>query len=217
MAGAGAGLVAGNAAWQLVNNVSAIAGLILVTLSLTYLLQVVTAVVRERSVASEIAGLGSSAQEVVAGALRAPGLGTLPIQLVSIAEGLSRVSQDHLALPVLQFFHSAAKESSAPVNVARFDEVLTLLDEALVDDHGPTVRNGRAAVDAFLATLRLRQQAAPPPVPSLATLRAAHDDIVDDATFTAALAGLEDRRSRLRVFLEAERWTWADVDPSVGR
>lgn len=163
LAGAGSSLVAGSPAWELVNNVGAIVGLALVTLSLTYVLQVVTAVTDARTVASDIAALGSTPDDAVASALPSVGLGTFPLQLSSIAEGLSATAQAHLAFPMLQFFHSQEPASSVAVNLARFDEIVTLLDHAVPEDHVPAVRAGRSAVDRFLATLDLPANPSRPP------------------------------------------------------
>lgn len=190
------------------NNVGAIVGLALATLSLTYVLQVVTAVTDERTVASDIAALGSTPDDAVASALRSVGFRTFPLQLSSIAEGLSATAQAHLAFPMLQFFHSQEPASSVAVNLARFDEIVTLLDHAVPEDHVPTVRAGRSAVDRFLATLDLpASPCQPPPVPSLTTLRDVRGDIVDDEAFAAAVADLAPRRSALQSLVRAGGWS----------
>ncbi len=211
LAGAGASLVAGSEAWELVNNVAAILGLTLVTLSLTYLLRVVNAVSAERATSSEIAGLGPSPSEAVAEALAIPGLGTLPIQLVSIAAGLSAAAQEHLTLPMLQFFHTGRREASVALNVARYAEILALIEHALPDDHTPTVRAGIQAVDEFLVTIDLAEtEPEPPPPPALEPLRAAGVEI-DEAAFRSRVHEAGERRTRLRAFVEQEGWTWDDV------
>lgn len=204
----------GSPAWELVNNISAIIGLALVTLSLTYLLQVVNAVTNERTVASQIAGLGPAPVEGVTHAAAAPRLGTLPLQLSSIAESLSSAAQAHLAFPMLQFFHSQEVNSSVAVNLARFDEIITILDHGLPNDHTPTVRAGRSAVDRFLSTLHLPSEPAPPPPPpSLTALRRRCPDVVDGPGFAAAIGPLDARRSRLHTYVREEGWDWRDVAP----
>lgn len=212
LAGAGASLVAGTETWELVNNVAAIVGLGLVTLGLTYLFQVVTSVKSERAMASRIAALGSSPVEAVAAAHRCGDLGTLPSQLLSIASELASAAQGHLALPLLELFHSPDRDSAASVNLARFDEMLSIIAHALPDEHVPLVRSGRVAVDDFIGTIGLRREHAPaPPVPSLAPLRAVGADVVDDDTFRRRFAAESERRSRLRTYVESELWTWEDV------
>lgn len=212
LAGAGASLVAGTETWELVNNIAAIVGLAIMTLGLTYLFQVVTSVKSERSTSSMIDALGRSPAEAVAVALRAPGMGTFPQQLTDIAAGISSTAQGHLALPMLRFFHSAEPDTAVPVNLARYDDILLILDHALPDGHAPTVRAGRHAVEAFLATLRLPEpDGAIPPVPDLAPLRAVRDDVVDDATFAERCRDDASRRARLLAYVASERWSWDDV------
>ncbi|MBW3619139.1 MAG: hypothetical protein KY461_02750 [Actinobacteria bacterium] len=212
LAGAGASLVAGTETWELVNNVAAIVGLALLTLGLTYLFQVVTSVKDERAMATHMTALGSSPSEAVAAALPAPGLGTLPSQLTAIASDLSDAAQGHLTLPMLELFHAQDRRSAVPVGLATYDDILTLLQHALPEEHAPLVRTGRRAVDDFLSTITLVEDAdAVPPLPSLGPLRAVRDDVVDDDTFAQRCRGDEDRRRRLLSYLQAERWSWDDV------
>lgn len=215
LAGAGATLVAGTETWELVNNLAAIVGLVLMTLGLTYLFQVITSVKDERSMATRMTALGSSPSEAVAAALPAPDLGTLPSQLTSIASNLSDAAQGHLALPMLELFHTRDRGNAVPVGLATYDDILTLLEHALPEVHAPVVRTGRRAVADFLSTLTLVEDAdTVPPLPSLAPLRAVSDDVVDDDTFAQRCRGDEDRRRRLLSYLQAERWSWDDVvDP----
>lgn len=153
LAGAGAGLQAGTEAWQLVNNVAALAGLALVTLGLTYLMQVVSGVVNERSTMSEIAALAASPDDPSPAA--ADGGDQLPWLLLLIAEGVSMAAQRHLAFPMLQFFHSTSPSTSASVNVARLQLILDDLERQDAHRHATVLRVGRSAIDDFLGTLRL--------------------------------------------------------------
>ncbi len=214
MAGAGAGFTAGTATWQLVNNVAALVGLAIFTLAVTYLIQLVTAVSRERAMCARIAGLGGSPVEAVAIAARSPGLGHLPDHVASITATLSQIGRDHLTLPMIQFFHVGDRDADTGRNIAFFDEVLTILDHGLATDHSTLVRPARQAVDQFFGTLELPTISdEPPPPPDLSPLRRLTDDAVDDAAFHAAVGRLQERRTALRSFLEREGWTWSDVDP----
>lgn len=147
LAGAGAGLVAGTETWQLVNNVAALSGLALVTLSLSYLMQVISAVVNERSTMSQIAGLTEASGDPAEGA-------TLPMQLVLIGQGVSTAAQRHLAFPMLQYFHSSSPSSAAAVNLARYELMLDHHEQRTNGDDA-TLLAGRAAIADFLGTLRL--------------------------------------------------------------
>lgn len=219
LAGAGASLVAGSEAWELVNNVAAMVGLGLVTLALTYLFRLVTSVAFERTTSSQIAALGESPSDAVAAALATPDLGTFPLQVVTIAGRISQIAQDHLTLPMLQFFHSSDPDTSISLNVARYDEIISLLEHAVPADLEPTIRAGRSAVEDFERTLDLDDSdVEPPPPPPLDRLRAVRDDLPDDAGFAEDLEPAADRRRRLRAFVEQEAWSWDDVsataDPS---
>lgn len=215
LAGAGAALVGGTETWVLVNNVSALTGLTLVTLSMTYLFQVVTAVAGERATMSQISALGPQPGEAVRRAFETEELGTFPIQLVAVADAVSLAAQRHLALPMLQFFHSDDRSTSVALNLARFDEVITILEHGAPQTMAPIVAAGRGAIESFLATVRVptAQVEAPPP-PDLSPLRAVTTAVVDDAAFAERVDRDRDRRVRLHAYVLHEGWDWRDVSAS---
>lgn len=212
LAGAGAALVGGTETWVLVNNVSALTGLTLVTLSMTYLFQVVTAVSGERSTMSQISALGPEPTEAVRRALATEGLGTLPLQLITVADAVSLAAQRHLALPMLQFFHSDDRSTSVALNLARFDEIITILEHGAALPLAPVVAAGRGAIDGFLDTVRVpTEQLEAPPPPDLSPLRRVSSAVVDDAAFAERVDRDRERRARLHAYLRQERWEWRDV------
>lgn len=72
----------------------------------------------------------------------------------------------------------------------------------------------RRALDKFLQTtalLKLEQPPLPPPIPSLAPLRAAGVPVVDEEEFRVQIANLAKRRGALAALLDAESWSWDTV------
>lgn len=154
LAGAGASLVAGSAGWQLVNNVAALVGLTVAALAVTFVLQVVTTVTQERAMAGGVAALGTTPADAVTAGLRSD-VETFRSELTAIASQVSLSAESHLAFPMIEYFHSADAATAVPIAVARYDEILALLDQRAPDEHETTVRVGRAAVDRFLHTSSL--------------------------------------------------------------
>lgn len=211
-------LVPGDGLWRLLTVVAAFSGLSVVTMSITYLLPVASAVVDRRTLATGIASLGDNPPGIVVNAWSGGGWVALEQRLPMLEEQLVRLGQRHLAYPVLHFFHDVAPEAAAGVTIARLDEALTLLRFGVTPEarpHALVVDSARTSVAAFLSTLssaHIGPSAELPAPPSLAPLRRAGVPTVSDEDFTEACADLDQRRRLLRGFLEDDGWTWAALD-----
>ena len=114
--------------WQLATAAAAANGFFLITLSITYLLSVVSAGTQKRQLATYISCLGYTPAEIVTKAWNGKDFGMLSQHLVAIAPMLALYGQSHFAYPVLHYFHSTRRETAAEVNMAVLDEALTLLE-----------------------------------------------------------------------------------------
>ncbi len=112
---------------QVATVLAAFTGLFLVTLSITYMLNVVSAVVDQRSLAAQVALLGDSGADVVRRwAGRPGGTDLLEAQCTGLAPRVVRLGQQHLAYPVLHRFADTAADRSAPVALAVLHDLLEL-------------------------------------------------------------------------------------------
>lgn len=182
-------------------------GLFLITLSVTYLLPVVSASVASRAFASSALSLGDSPQDVVLGAWDGHRI-QLDHQLRELSTTLALLAQQQLAYPVLHLFHSCDRTSSAPLAVAELDDLLTILDG--VDQRVaplPTPRRQlRASIRAFCTTYtRDVGDSEPPPVPDTGRLAAAGIPLVDPLAYSLAVGELEDHRADVRDLARAAR------------
>jgi len=212
--------VAGSTGWRLVTTLAAFSGLVLVTLAITYLLAVVSAVVARRSLAVRIAGLGDTAARIVVDGWTGERFSDAFLQqLGGLTEQIAHTAERHLAYPVVHFFHSAERQSAAPLCVARLDDALLLLQGAVADGARPdltAIRPLRRAVDRFLAAAA--GNAGPgrsevPPVPDVEPLQAAGIPLRGAAEFRALVAQESDRRSRLAELVRSDGWSWPGAQP----
>jgi hypothetical protein len=109
----------------------------LLTLGITYLLQVITAVTEKRQLAAVIQALGATPTDVVVAAWRSGSWRGLEQHLISLTAPLDLLTQHHLAYPVLHFFYSQDQRVGLPPAIALLDETLFLLQHAIVPPHGP--------------------------------------------------------------------------------
>ncbi|HEV7428283.1 MAG TPA: hypothetical protein VGQ46_18150 [Thermoanaerobaculia bacterium] len=205
--------------WQLATVLTGAIGLGSVTLSITFLLQVLQSVVTKRSVAVYISDVGSTPYEILNRSWTGERFNGLDGHMATITEQLHLVTEQHLAYPVLRYFHSEKLRTASTVRLAGLYEVTLILECGIA----PHLRLGRISIyplrDALagycesLSGMFVSPAGAPPPLPSLRPVRDLGVETVDDATFAAA-AGEEHARLIRRFFLgllHEDGWTWDDV------
>jgi hypothetical protein len=204
--------------WRVVTGLAALSGLFVVTLSITYLMPVLSAVVEKRRLAASIAGLGETPRAILRGGWDGESLDSLEQPLVSISAEIEMHTQRHLVYPVVHFFHSTEKRTAIGPRVAALSEALRLIERMPTEAQPPpaSTRVARSAVDGMLSTLRsafLRTGDDEPPVPSDAqTLREVGLPTREATPPHERDAKKAERRRRLlRVLVEDDGWHWRDV------
>ena len=181
------------------------AGLILITLSVTYLLPVVSASVASRAFASSARSLGADPEDIVLGAWDGERI-HLDHQLRELSSQLGLLAEQQLAYPVLHLFQSSNPASAAPLAVADLDDVLTLLDG--VDQHvapaAPPRRQLRSAIQSYLQTYGRNASAdSAPPAPDTGRLAAAGVPLVEPGAYALLVGDLDEHRKRVRGLVRA--------------
>lgn len=180
-------------------------GLFLITLSVTYLLPVISASVASRAFASSALSLGDGTQGMVLGAWDGQRI-HLDHQLRELSSSLDLLAHQQLAYPVLHLFHSCDRGSSAPLAVAQLDELLTLLDgvDQRTAPRATPRRQLRSSIESFLATYtRDVEGSEPPPAPDTDRLAAAGIPLVEPGAYSLAVADLDEHRSGVRDLVRA--------------
>lgn len=182
------------------------AGMFLITLSVTYVLPVISASVQARSFGSTVLSLGRSPGEIVTGAWDGHRV-NLDHQVRELSAVLTHLAHQHLAYPLLHLFHSSRAKSAAPLAVAVADEVLTLLDavDPAVAPPSPGRRQLRSSTELYAETYgRQLDDGEPSPAPSLDALARAGIPLAhDQLSFERLVAERSDHRGRMRRLTEA--------------
>lgn len=200
--------------WQLASSLVAVTGMVLVTLAISYLLSVISAVVAKRAFASQVSALGGSPTELILTGWNGRDLRALDRQLSELSGQLGRLTQQYQSYPVLQYYHSARESQSPILAVATLDEALTVMRFGVAEAARPSaveLTSARASVKSFLGTLEsalISPAPHPPGAPSLEPLRAHGLPTVDDEQFSRAADGLHDRRERLLGVVRGDGWKW---------
>lgn len=207
-------IVATTGTWQVLTALASFIGLFLITLSITYLVSVVSAAVTRRQLAQSITVLGSTGPEIV---LTHWSEGQISSQfssrLQTISTQLLKVTQQHLAYPVLHYFHSTDPASSAPRAIAALDDALVLLDCAVDPDIAPgqdVLGPGTRAMQRYARTVHATggKQARTPPLPDVQPLRDAGVPLRQQDEYESAADEHRSRRDDMSKVVASDAQPW---------
>ncbi len=203
--------------WEVLTAVASINGLFLITLSITYLVPVLSAAAEKRQLAAVASNLGRTPADIVYRAWDGSGFDGLATYLAQLVPLIEMHAQHHAAYPILHYFHSPSLRTAISPSLASLDEALLLLT-AGVD---PKVRLPAAviapvqdAVSGLLSTLEeqyIRASGETPPAPDLTAVEAAGIPVTGAEQFRRAVEERESHRRLLHAFVENDGWTWDDV------
>ncbi len=204
--------------WEVLSAVASLSGLFVVTLSITYVLSVVSAVAAKRQLAGSIHSLGETATDLVCRAWDGSGFSGLDQHLPSLASALEHHNQQHLAFPLVHYFHSGDRRTALGPAVAVLDDALLILAEGVEPHMRPAravVEPTRRTVQGFLETLSdafITPADAAPPVPDLAVVASAGIPTGTGGNFERAVERAGYRRRLLRGLVEDGGWSWSGVE-----
>lgn len=197
--------------WTLVTEVAGLSGLVLLSLAIAYVLPVVNAVVHTRRVASSISALGHTPEALLERAWNGRDFGVLRLHLIPLVAMISQVAEQHLAYPVVHYFHSVERHTALGPSIAVLDDALTVLDACKEGERmePSTVVPLRAAITEFLDTL---EQAFITPADDVGPVPDADGLVERGLPLTtqgceAAFARVAGRRRLLRALLEHDGWS----------
>ena len=199
--------------FQLVEELAAASGVLLLSLSIAYILPVVSAVTNKRHVAVYVSSLGGTPDEILTRAWDGRSFGDLHLHLVNLTPLTAKMAEQHLAFPVLHYFHSGERETALGPSIVLLDETLTVLDRAVDPEHridASAIGPLRVAIDRFLRSLtKVAVEPADEPlaVPPLSGYRARELPLAPPDEIGEIFEELADRRKLLAGFLEHDGWT----------
>ncbi|MDQ3931419.1 MAG: hypothetical protein M3252_01070 [Actinomycetota bacterium] len=204
----------GTTGWRFVVGGNAVTGLLVVTLSITYLLPIIEAASDRRSLAATIFALGDTPQDIVLSVWDGKDVSELHDHLTTLLPSLTSMGQRHLAYPVLHFFHSSSRRSAIAPAIAALDEALGIIRYGLdVPEREPSsFTAARRVIGEFLPTLQLFPGGDDePPPPQLDRLRDFGVPMRQADEFAKRLEADSGRRCLLLATVREDGWEWEDV------
>ena len=207
--------------WHLLTGLAAANGFFLVTLSIAYLFPVVSAAIQKRSLAMYISTLGGTGDKILTNTWNGKDFGNLDQHLIALSPLIIGLSEQHLAYPVLHYFHTKERSRCLPLSLAALDEAMTLLQYAIPPENRPdpaALNTARRACAAFIKTLKsdyiVPADSEPPLIP-LQLLRDRGIPTVSDRDFWQATSYINKRRRLLFSLVRNDGWSWDAVASSI--
>ncbi len=126
--------IASSNVWRLVSIIYSFTGLILITMSITYFLSVLGAVIKKRKLGILLKCLGKNPQEIVITACNPHMRDAIRHQLSTLSSELVEHSQNHRAYPIIHYFHDNKKENSIIVRLATVNEAVYIIKDLIKQD-----------------------------------------------------------------------------------
>lgn len=211
--------IGGTDLWKVYAALISFTGLLMITLSITYMVPVLSAVTERRALSIRIASIGHSSQAMLVNNWNGHDFSMLNTQLQELAQSIARQGQLHFSYPVLHFFHHSQKETALLPNLVAFDEAITILLLYVPKAYRPTEQYlipVRFAISSFLETLTATFINASDKLPPDFKLDKIQDlDIPLCVPSQNKIDELAFRRRVLSAMMENGGWHWEDLDAPV--
>jgi len=200
--------------WDIATSIASISGFALISLTITYLLPVVSAATHKRQLALYISSLGGTPDEILIRAWNGKDFGQLGQHLINLTSQITLLGEQHLTYPILHYFHSVERSRSFVLSLVALDEAITLLNYGVRPSVHPDpaslgpIRRANAAFLKNLSSAYIKPAKGSPPLPSLDRLRADGIPTVSTEEFEDALQRLQRRRKLLLALLQEDGWPW---------
>ncbi|MDP0491717.1 MAG: potassium channel family protein [Verrucomicrobiota bacterium JB023] len=145
--------VPGGPLWMIVTAVASFHGLFLITLSITYLISVVSAVVDQHALGGMIRGFGETSSDILHAAWNGKDFRDLEPFLATVSERLETHSQRHLAYPIIHNFPSHDPREALPVRLLALHEATWLASRGSEEQSRLNQLSVRAVLNTFEAFL----------------------------------------------------------------
>ncbi len=210
--------VPGNDFWRVFTSIVSFAGLVIVTMSISYLVPVLFNAIHKRSLSLQISSLGATPEEIVINSYDGQDFSSANRALSDLSAEIFLYTQNQLAYPILHYMHSNTPSENISLKLTALDEALTIFIFHVPEAQRPDalqLQTVRRAITAYLTTIAYLELAPePPPLPRFQLIEN-HTGVKLDRTSPLdaheLYHGLEKRRKLMLADLRDGGWEWDDM------
>jgi len=210
--------VPGSDFWRVFTALVSFVGLVIVTMSITYLVPVLSNAIHKRSLSLQISSLGTTPEDIVINSYNGQDFSSANTALSDLAAEIFLYTQNHLAYPILHYMHSNTPSENISLKLTALDEALTIFMFHIPQAQRPDalqLQSVRRAITAYLKTIAyLDLTPEQPPLPRFELIEK-HTGLQLARTSPSEThelyRGLDKRRKLLLANVRAGGWQWDDI------
>lgn len=202
---------------RILTSLCSLSGLGTVSMTVTFLMSVLSAVVVTRTLGSYISDLGHTPTEILARAWNGKDFDSLNDHFLSMTGMVHTYTEQHLAYPLLQYYHSENERTAASLRLGALHELVFLLSYGVAEEKRmePMVilplEGALHGMAKAMQTEFVHPTKEPPPPAPLSLLQALNIPTVDQQSYERALRDKADARRFFAGLLKDDGWPWERI------
>jgi hypothetical protein len=207
----------GSDLWRVLASLATLGGLGTVTITITFVVNVLNAVVEKRRLASYLSDIGGNPGRIIGMSWTGAQFDHLSEHLVEITGLLHTYTEHHLAYPILHYFHSETVRTSATVRVAALSELMLLVGNGVREEAQmpPMViqplQNALHGFAEVIAEDFVEPAREPPPPPPINLLHGYGVPTVSEEAFLYACEQVKFRRCAFKALMRDDGRKWETI------
>lgn len=210
--------VPGSNFWRVFTSFVSFIGLVTITMSITYLVPVISNAIQKRSLSLQISSLGETPEEIVINSYDGKDFSEAGSALSTLAGEIFLYTQNQVAYPILHHMHSSNPSENIVLKIAALDEALTILMFHIPNELQPNhlqIQSVRRAITAYLKTVRYMKPAdEQPPLPRFHIIEeytGVKLERTSDPYLDEVYRALDKRRRLFWADVQNDGWDWTDM------
>ncbi|WP_298247808.1 potassium channel family protein [uncultured Christiangramia sp.] len=203
--------------WRVLTSIYSFTGLILLTMSVTYFIPVLSAVIDQRKLGITLGTLGSSPEEIVLTSWNGKNFEPLISKVDALSDSIIKYSQQHRAYPVIHYFHNNKEKNAIILQLARLYEALLIISNQIDKDKRPEFQKIKPLLIAYenyfevlSEVTHMTVEPSAPPVPSIKKLLDAK--LIINLSKNGFSGEIEHNRRTFMTLVQQDGWNWELVD-----
>lgn len=193
--------------WTLIGTLATLLATIVLTVSLSYVLSVISAAIERRSLASGVFSIGDNIPDLIKHLQFGNPQASLKNYLLGLSSTIDKVALQHLAYPVLKYFHASRRDLSPTRAVLLLSDTLFLLDASEQQVPSGVMAVVQSSIDNFseFSSSNIASVDESDTMPEYLA-RQAEDMGLETAALERAFAAYAPRRCRLLALRNEDGW-----------
>ena len=210
--------VPGNDFWRIFTSFVSFVGLVTITMSITYLVPVISNAIHKRSLSLQISSFGETPEEMVINSYNGKDFCDAESALGSLSSDIFLYAQNHVAYPMLHHMHSSNPTENIVLKLTALDEALTIFMFHVPIELRPShlqLQSVRRAITSYLETITYIGLAEKqPPLPRFYMIEdftGAELERTSSPYRDEVYQALDKRRKLLYAGVQYDGWGWNDM------